>query len=185
MKIVIFSYAASQRHNNKDAMRLLYNNILPLTFICKFRKDCSKFACEREPETEHNWYILTPKLLPSALCLSRSPWLLNRALAFLTTTRLTPPPTILLVLNSTRLCPARRTQLTGTQLSSVQFVGLILPSNSHASIWTRLRNSFRYLATGMCHFRFLWNGLCDRHRAEITVIQFRGHSLPVRQSMRV
>ena len=38
---------------------------------------------------------------------------------------------------------------------------------------------------GMCHFRFLWNGLCDRHRAEITVIQFRGHSLPVRQSMRV
>ena len=69
--------------------------------------------------------------------------------------------------------------------SSVQFVGLILPSNSHAVIWTRLRNSFRYLATGMCHFRFLWNGMCDRHRAEITIIQFRGHSLPVRQSMRV
>ena len=80
---------------------------------------------------------------------------------------------------------ARRTQLTGTQLSSVQFVGLILPSNSHAVIWTRLRNFFRYLATGMCHFRFLWNSLCDRHRAEITVIQFWGHSLPVRQSMRV
>ena len=49
----------------------------------------------------------------------------------------------------------------------------------------RLRNFFRYLATGMCHFRYLWNGLCDRHRAEITVMQFRGHSLPVRQSMRV
>ena len=90
------------------------------------------------------------------------------------------------LLTSTRLSPlARWTQLTGTQLSSVQFIGLILPSNSHAVIWTRLRNSFRYLATGMCHFRFLWNGLCDRHRAEITVIQFRGHSLPVRQSMRV
>ena len=90
------------------------------------------------------------------------------------------------LLNSTRLSPlARWTQLTGTQLSSVQFVGLILPSNSHAVIWTRLCNSFRYLATGMCHFRFLWNGLCHRHRAEITVIQFRGHSLPVRQSMRV
>ena len=90
------------------------------------------------------------------------------------------------LLNSTRLSPlARWTQLTETQLSSVQFVGLILPSNSHAVIWTHLRNSFRYLATGVCHFRFLWNGLCDRHRAEITVIQFRGHSLPVRQSMRV
>ena len=84
-------------------------------------------------------------------------------------------------LNSTRLSPlARWTQLTGTQL-----VGLILPSNSHALIWTRLHDFFRYLGTGMCHFRFLWNGLCDCHRAEITVIQFRGHSLPVRQSMRV
>ena len=49
----------------------------------------------------------------------------------------------------------------------------------------RLRNFFQYLATGMCHFRYLWNGLCDRHRAEITVMQFRGHSLSVRQSMRV
>ena len=49
----------------------------------------------------------------------------------------------------------------------------------------RLRNFFRYLAIGMCHFRYLWNGLCDRHRAEITVMQFRSHSLPVRQSMRV
>ena len=85
-----------------------------------------------------------------------------------------------------RLSPLTRwTQLAGTQLSSVQFVGLILPSNSHTVIWTRLCNVFRYLATGMCHFNFLWNGLCDRHRAEITVIQFRGHSLPVRQSMRV
>ena len=72
---------------------------------------------------------------------------------------------------------------TRTQLSStVQFVGLILPSNSHAVIWTRLHASaisFRYLATGMCHFRYLWNGLCDRHRAEIIVMQFRGPSLPV------
>ena len=40
-------------------------------------------------------------------------------------------------------------------------------------------NFFRYLAIGMCHFCHLWNGMCDRHRAEITVMQFRGHSLPV------
>ena len=46
----------------------------------------------------------------------------------------------------------------------------------------RLRNFFRYLAIGMCHFRYLWNGLCDHHRAEITVIQFTGHSLPVHHS---
>ena len=28
------------------------------------------------------------------------------------------------------------------------------------------------------HFRRLWNGMFDRHRAEITVMQFTGHSLP-------
>ena len=31
----------------------------------------------------------------------------------------------------------------------------------------------------------LWNRMFNRHQVEITVMQFRGHSLPVRQSMRV
>ena len=56
-----------------------FNKIFTSHFICKFRKGCTKFACERELETEHNWNILTPKLWPSALCLSRSPWMLNRS----------------------------------------------------------------------------------------------------------
>ena len=30
-----------------------------------------------------------------------------------------------------------------------------------------------------------WNGMFDRHQAEITVMQFTGHSLPVHQSMSV
>ena len=42
-----------------------------------------------------------------------------------------------------------------------------------------LRNFFRYLAIGMCHFRYLRNGRCDRHRVEITIMQFIGHSLLV------
>ena len=29
------------------------------------------------------------------------------------------------------------------------------------------------------HFGRLWNDMCNRHRAEITVMQFTGHSLPV------
>ena len=35
------------------------------------------------------------------------------------------------------------------------------------------------MAIGMCHFHRLWNSMCDRHRAEITVMQFTGRSLPV------
>ena len=50
---------------------------LPLTLLQGFEKGYSMFACVRELETKHNWNILTPKLWPSALCLSRSPGLLN------------------------------------------------------------------------------------------------------------
>ena len=35
------------------------------------------------------------------------------------------------------------------------------------------------------HFRRLWNGMFDRHRAEITAMQFTGHSLPVHQFVTV
>ena len=31
--------------------------------------------------------------------------------------------------------------------------------------------------------QYLWNGMFDCHQAEITVVQFTGHSLPVHQSM--
>ena len=123
------------RRNDNDAGRLFYK-IFTSHFIVRVRKGCVGFYCERELETEHNWNILTPKLWPLALCFSRSPGLLNRStgvhsagcwlsllqlvyLTILTTTRLT-----LLT------CPL-----------SVQFVGLLLPSNSHAVIWTGLHAS--------------------------------------------
>ena len=37
----------------------------------------------------------------------------------------------------------------------------------------------------LMHFRRLWNGMFDRHRAEITVMQFTSRSLPVRQFVTV
>ena len=64
--------------------------------------------------------------------------------------------------------------------SSVQFVGLILPSNSHAEIKTRLYASAIFPISGDWDvlLPLIWNGLCDSRRAEITVMQFTGHSLP-------
>ena len=50
---------------------------------------------------------------------------------------------------------------------------------SHIISRAHLRNFFRLLTIGMCHFRYLRNGRCDRHRSEITIMQFIGHSLPV------
>ena len=37
----------------------------------------------------------------------------------------------------------------------------------------------------ICHFRCLWTGMFDHHQAKITVMQFRGHPLPVHQFLSV
>ena len=50
-----------------------------------------------------------------------------------------------------------------------------------ATVLTELYNSPRPLD----RLLDLWNGMIDRHPAEITVMQFTGHSLPVHQSMSV
>ena len=134
-------------------------------------------------------------------------------LAFLTTSRLPPSLTLLAWTQLSSFCSIRRPYITfklprGDMPLCLRWYASMPPVICHAVIclyasgdmplclrWyaTRwyasmplcLRNFFRYLAIEMCHFRYLWNGLCDRHRAETTVMQFRGHSLPVRQSMRV
>ena len=50
---------------------------------------------------------------------------------------------------------------------------------SHIISRAHMCDFFRLLAIGMCHFRYLRNGRCDRHRAEITIMQFIGYSLSV------
>ena len=92
--------------------------------------------------TEHYWNILTPKLWPSALCLFRSPWLLNRTLfcvlAFPTTPCLLPSSTVLLAL-----------LLTYLPLSSIRrpYITFKLP-RCNIDTPQRLRNLFRFPATG-------------------------------------
>ena len=51
----------------------------------------------------------------------------------------------------------------------------------------QLPSWLRYIIVQRLHDRplDLWNRMFNCHQAEITVMQFRGHSLPVRQSMRV
>ena len=149
------------RRNDNRRRKSSWTKYVPLTLFQGFEKGYSRFACERELETEHNWIILTPNLWPSTLCLSRSQ-ILNRrsrghtagwwlSLRYLISIFSGPqliraqrplrpdvafPTTSRLQLAATQLALARR-----TQLASVQFVGLILPSNSHAEIWSRLHAS--------------------------------------------
>ena len=60
----------------------------------------------------------------------------------------------------------------------------LIPKISLNFLCTELYNSSTPTQSLM-HFRRLWNGMFDRHRAEITVMQFTGHSLPVHQFVTV
>ena len=163
-----------QRQTQEDFFIKIYTS----HFIARVRKGCSRFACERELETKHNWNILTPKLWSATLCLSRSPLDPNSI-------RSPESPFGRVWLSVPHLSPTGfRTQLSSFFSICRAYITFKLP-RSDMDTPPRLRNFFRYRAIGVCHFRYLWNGLCDRHRAEITVMQFRGYSLRVRQSMRV
>ena len=55
----------SQNHNNTIiwTQEDFFINICTSHFIARVRKGYSRFACERELETEQNWNILTPTLM--------------------------------------------------------------------------------------------------------------------------
>ena len=76
----IHTDAMNNRRNDNDRRRKTsLTKYLPLTLLQGFEKGYSRFVCERELETEHNWNILTPNLWPSRcvflvlLMLNRSP----------------------------------------------------------------------------------------------------------------
>ena len=122
-----------------------------------------------------------PLLWPSALCPSRSPGLLNRRprgpalwwmMAFFTTSyqQLVWTPT-----HQGSRGPLRRAFFT----TSCLLTRLI--SNLDFLSWL----IYIIVQRPLNHPLNLWNGMFDRHHAEITVMQFRGHSLTVYPSMSV
>ena len=160
------------------------NNNFTTHFIAKVRKGCVRFYCERELETEHNWNILTPKLWPSALCLSRSTGLLNRRprgslcwmMAFFTASYQH------LLWTPTHQGPNGRFGLMWLSLPH-----LVYNSTGCNSTGTGTQTGCRTQLSYIIVRRplDLWNRMLNRHQAEITVMQFRDHSLPVHQSMSV
>ena len=121
--------------------------------------------CERELETEQNCNILTPLLWPSAF-LSCSLGLLNRGPGGRGSSSLLPFSTTSCHQNSdlhTNWLPV--------------FTELYNSSISHSI-------SPHYWSSKYALLR-LWNGMFDRHQAEITVMQFTSPSLPVHQFVTV
>ena len=72
----------------------------------------------------------------------------------------------------------------------IGLVWLSLPHLVYNSSWLQLSDFLSWLSyiivqRPLNRLLDLWNGMFDHHQAEITVMQFTGHSLPVHQSMSV
>ena len=144
------------------------------------------FACERELEIEHNCNILTPNLWPSTLCLSFFFYMLNRrswgpfcwVLAFFTASY----QRLLWTLTHQGLkAPSAWGGFPYHNSSITPSLALL----EHQLYWLLSWLSYIIVQRPLDHPLDLWNRMFNRHQAEITVMQFRGHSLPGRQSMRV
>ena len=116
--------------------------------------------CERELETKQNCNILTPTLMAlSVVSFSFS--------------RVAQPeargPSSLLGAGFLYRILSPKLNFMCTQLYNSSTPTQYLPITGHLNM----------------HFRRLWNSMFDSHRAEITVMQFTGHSLPVHQFVTV
>ena len=158
-----------------DAGRLIYKYV-PLTLLQGFEKGYSRFACERELETEHNWNILMPTLMAVNVVSFLFSWYSTGG----------PGPTLLgdgflyCILSATFLVPKCHQ---GSRRPPQP--GVALPTSSRTSPsdlpGTRTQLSYIILQRPLD----LWNRMLNHHQVEITVMQFTGHSLPVHQSISV
>ena len=132
---------------------------LPLALFVRVRKGCWRFACERVLETEHKLHILTPLLWPSRC-------------VFLVLLDAQPE-----VLGSTPSGLFRGPPRSGVAFPTTS--GLYCLEFCWQLLWHPTQ--LNYIIIQRPHDRplDLWNRMFNRHQAEITVMQFRGYSLPV------
>ena len=149
-----------------------------------FEKGYSRCACERELETEQKLQYFDPKLMAVNVVSFSFSWCPTGG-----------PGTTLLgdgfpycILSATSLVPKLHRGSRGPPRPVwISLPHLVFDWNSNcnchsnSTVWLLSWPSYIIVEPPLD----LWNRMFNRHQAEITVIQFRGHSLPVRQSMRV
>ena len=167
-----------QRQTQED----FFNKIFTSHIIARVRKGCVGFYCERELETEHKLKYFDPTVMTVTLCLSCSLGLLNRR------PRAHSAGCWLYLLHLISIFSGPQTPSGFPRAPSV---GCGFPTTSP------LQPSGTLLATQLAPLAHrtqlsyiivrrpldLWNRMLNRHQAEITVMQFRGHSLPVHHSV--
>ena len=93
-------------------------------------------------------------------------------------------PTLMAISISFPLSRAAQPAAWGPTLLGAGFLYRILSPTDLISKLTDFLSSPSYIIVSS-PTQYLWNGMFDRHQAEITVMQFTGHSLLVHQSMTV
>ena len=131
---------------------------IPLTLLQGFERVVQGLACERVLETEHKLHILTPLLWPSC-CIFLVLLMFNRRPGAHSIGDFREPPRSGVAFPTT------------SGLYCLEFYWQLL--------WHPTQ--LNYIIIQRPHDRPLdfWNRMFNRHQAEITVMQFRGYSLPV------
>ena len=170
---------------NNRRRKTSLNKICTSHFIARVRKGLLKVCVwERAGDRTELKYFDPSHIWPSTLCLSRSPDAQPEALR----STLLGAGFLYCILSATSLVPKLHRGSRGPLRPGVAFpttshpLRLELYCNCH---W--LPSWLRYIIVQRLLDRpiNLWNRMFNRHQAEITVMQFTGHSLLVHQSMRV
>ena len=159
-----------------------FNKICTSHFIARLRKVYSRFVCERELEREQKLQYFDPHSYGRQRCV----FLILQGCS-----------TGGLEALSAGWSATSYQQLlcTPTQSGAPSPFGLVwlsLPQLVYNSVqsltqlsWLLSWLSYIIVQHPLSRLLDLWNRMFDRHQAEITVMQFTGHSLPVHQSMGV
>ena len=181
MKQLIVLYYHLQHHNDTiiKTQEDFFNKIFTSHFIARVRKGLLKVCVWEGAGDRTETAIFWPPLLwPSTLCLSYSPDAQPEALG----STLLDDGFLYCILSATSLIPKLHRGSRGPFHGFLYHNSSIPVSNSTA---TRTQLSYIIVQRPLDRPLDLWNRMFNRHQAEITVMQFRGHSLPVCQSMRV
>ena len=159
---------------NEDFFNKIY---VPLSLFVTFERVTQGLRVRGSWRPNRNCNILTPLLWPSTLCFSRSPDAQPEA----------QRPTLLsdllhLISNFSGPQLNRGPRAPSAWCGFPYHISSITPSD----LWLELSwLSYIIVQCPLSCLLDLWNRMFDRHQAEITVMQFTGHSLPVHQSMSV
>ena len=181
MYVCMYVLYTHLQHHNDTIIKMQWQRRrkTPLTiftshFIARVRKGCVGFYCERELEIEHNCNILTPHSYGRHVVSFFFSWCSTGGLGA----------------HSAGWSATSYQQLLRTPNSiGVPECGfpyhILSPTGLELQLATPLarRTQLNYIIVRRP--LDLWNRMFYRHQTEITVMQFRGHSLPVHQSMSV